>query len=184
MSRQARTRFAKRRVYFAPAIPKTYHQRQQDVYVAMSQVLHVTIARCGSSNSTHSGLRCGCCGGYHNGSDAPCRWHRRHQSPRRQWQCRRGAGRAGAPKGNGCSRHTQYRGSGLALPHHKPAGDCLASGDSDNETDEFTLDAAAVVAEEAVERKEARRVKPWLSELDGYRSGRSWRGTGWGGGRC
>jgi hypothetical protein len=32
--------------------------------------------------------------------------------------------------------------------------------------DEFTLDAAAVVAEEAVERKEARRVKPWLSELD------------------
>jgi hypothetical protein len=32
--------------------------------------------------------------------------------------------------------------------------------------DEFKLDAAAVVAEEAVERKEARRVKPWLSELD------------------
>ena len=61
---------------------------------------------------------------------------------------------------------TQYRGSGLAPPHHKPAGDCLASGDSDDETDEFTLDAAAVVAEEAVERKEARRVKPWLSELD------------------
>ena len=58
------------------------------------------------------------------------------------------------------------RGSGLAPPHHKPAGDCLASGDSDDETDEFTLDAAAVVAEEAVERKEARRVKPWLSELD------------------
>jgi hypothetical protein len=28
------------------------------------------------------------------------------------------------------------------------------------------VDAAAVVAEEAVERKEARRVKPWLSELD------------------
>jgi hypothetical protein len=28
------------------------------------------------------------------------------------------------------------------------------------------LDAAAVVAEEALERKEARRVKPWLSELD------------------
>ena len=50
--------------------------------------------------------------------------------------------------------------------YHKPAGDCLASGDSDDETDEFTLDAAAVVAEEAVERKEARRVKPWLSELD------------------
>ena len=56
--------------------------------------------------------------------------------------------------------------SGLAPPHHKPAGDCLASGDSDDETDEFTLDAAAVVAEEAVERKEARRVKPWLSELE------------------
>jgi hypothetical protein len=36
----------------------------------------------------------------------------------------------------------------------------------DDETDELTLDAAAVVAEEAVERKEARRVKPWLSELD------------------
>jgi hypothetical protein len=50
--------------------------------------------------------------------------------------------------------------------HHKPAGGCLASGDSDEETDEFTLDAAAVVAEETVERKEARRVKPWLSELD------------------
>jgi hypothetical protein len=47
----------------------------------------------------------------------------------------------------------------------RPAGDCLASGDSDDETDEFALDAAAVVAEEAVERKEARRVKPWLSEL-------------------
>ena len=61
---------------------------------------------------------------------------------------------------------TQYRGSGLAPPHHKPTGDCLASGDSDDGTDEFTLDAAAVVAEEAVERKEARRVKPWLSELD------------------
>jgi hypothetical protein len=28
------------------------------------------------------------------------------------------------------------------------------------------LDAAAVVAEEAVERKEVWRVKPWLSELD------------------
>jgi hypothetical protein len=28
------------------------------------------------------------------------------------------------------------------------------------------LDAAAVVAEGAEERKEARRVKPWLSELD------------------
>jgi hypothetical protein len=46
-----------------------------------------------------------------------------------------------------------------------PAGDCLASGDSDDETDEFTLDAAVVVAEVALERKEARRVKPWLSEL-------------------
>jgi hypothetical protein len=31
--------------------------------------------------------------------------------------------------------------------------------------DEFKLDAAAVAAEEAVERKEARHVKPWLSEL-------------------
>ena len=82
------------------------HRRQQGVYVAMSQVPRVTIARCGNSNSTHSGLRCGCCGGYHNGSDAHCRWHRRHQSPRRQWQCRRGAGRAGAPKGNGCSQHS------------------------------------------------------------------------------
>ena len=40
----------------------------------------------------------------------------------------------------------------------------MASGDSDDETDEFTLDAAAVVAEEAVGRKEARRVKPRLSE--------------------
>jgi hypothetical protein len=59
----------------------------------------------------------------------------------------------------------------------------LASGDSDDEADEFALDAAAVVAEEAVERKEARRVKPWLSELDVPGSGRSWRGrgTGWGG---
>jgi hypothetical protein len=28
------------------------------------------------------------------------------------------------------------------------------------------LDAAVVVAEEALERKEARRIKPWLSELD------------------
>jgi hypothetical protein len=49
---------------------------------------------------------------------------------------------------------TQTGGPGLAPPHHKPAGDCLASGDSDDETDELTLDAAAVVAEEAVERKE------------------------------
>jgi hypothetical protein len=32
---------------------------------------------------------------------------------------------------------TQYRGSSLAPPHHKPAGGCLASGDSDDETDEF-----------------------------------------------
>jgi hypothetical protein len=52
---------------------------------------------------------------------------------------------------------TQYRGSGLAPPHHKPAGGCLTSGDSDDETDQSKLDAAAVVAEEAVERKEARR---------------------------
>jgi hypothetical protein len=57
---------------------------------------------------------------------------------------------------------------------HKPAGDCLASGDhtqdggdGDDETDghfapdsdEFKLDAAAVAAEEAAERKEARREK-------------------------
>jgi hypothetical protein len=56
--------------------------------------------------------------------------------------------------------------TGLAPPHHQPAGDCLASGGSGDETDERALDAAAVVAEEAVERKEARRVKPWLSELD------------------
>jgi hypothetical protein len=35
------------------------------------------------------------------------------------------------------------------------------------EADEFALGAAVVVAEEAVERrKEVRRVKPWLSELD------------------
>jgi hypothetical protein len=52
---------------------------------------------------------------------------------------------------------TQYRGSGLAPPHHKPAGDCLASGDSDDETetDEFTLDAAA-----------ARHVNPKISPVD------------------
>jgi hypothetical protein len=52
-----------------------------------------------------------------------------------------------------------------------------------HETDEFTLDAAAVVAEEAVEQKEARRVKPWLSELD-VPEWQELRGTGWGGGRC
>jgi hypothetical protein len=52
--------------------------------------------------------------------------------------------------------------------HHKPAGgcpgDCLASGDhtqqddgdGDDESYEFKLDVAAVAAEEAVERKEAR----------------------------
>jgi hypothetical protein len=34
------------------------------------------------------------------------------------------------------------------------------------DSDEFKMDAAAVAAEEAVERKEARRVKPWLGELD------------------
>jgi hypothetical protein len=53
--------------------------------------------------------------------------------------------------------------------HH--THDC---GDGDGETDghfvpdseEFKLDAAAVAAEEAVERKEARCAKPWLSELD------------------
>jgi hypothetical protein len=54
----------------------------------------------------------------------------------------------------------------------------MATGDGDDKTDELKLDAAAVVAEEAVERKGAQRVRPWL------RSGRSWRGTGWGGGRC
>jgi hypothetical protein len=53
---------------------------------------------------------------------------------------------------------------------HKPAGDCLASGDhtqdggdDDDEAVEFKLDAAAVVAEEAVERREARHVSPWRS---------------------
>ena len=48
----------------------------------------------------------------------------------------------------------------------------------------WTLDAAAVVAEEAVERKDARRVKPWLSELDVP----EWQELAgdrlWGGGRC
>jgi hypothetical protein len=39
-------------------------------------------------------------------------------------------------------------------------------GDGDDETDEFKLYAAAVIVEEAVERKEALRVKLWLSELD------------------
>jgi hypothetical protein len=34
------------------------------------------------------------------------------------------------------------------------------------DSDEFKFDAAAVAAEEAVERKEAQRVKPWLSEFD------------------
>jgi hypothetical protein len=37
-------------------------------------------------------------------------------------------------------------------------------GDGDDETDKFKLDTSAVAAEEAVEHKEARRVKPWLSE--------------------
>jgi hypothetical protein len=50
-------------------------------------------------------------------------------------------------------------------------------GDGDDETDEFKLDAAAAAAEEAVERKEVRRVKPWLSWT--CWSGRSWQGTGW-----
>jgi hypothetical protein len=54
--------------------------------------------------------------------------------------------------------------------------------DSDDETDEFNLDAAAVIAEEAVERKEAQRARPWLSWT--CRSGRIWRGTGWSGGNC
>jgi hypothetical protein len=61
------------------------HQSQQVVDVAKSQVPRVAIARYDNSNSTHSGLRCGCCGGCHNGSDVHCRWHRRHQSTRRQW---------------------------------------------------------------------------------------------------
>jgi hypothetical protein len=80
-----------------------------------------------STAPTDSGLRCGCCGGYHNGSDAHCRWHRRHQSPRRQWQYRRGASRAGAPKrlpnGNGCSQHSTEESSepAAALPL-SPAG--------------------------------------------------------------
>jgi hypothetical protein len=76
---------------------------------------------------------------------------------------------------------------------HKPAGGCLASGDhtqdggdGGDETAEFKLDAAAVVAEEAVERKEVRHAKPWLSECRvsselgagraGARSGRGGRG--------
>jgi hypothetical protein len=55
---------------------------------------------------------------------------------------------------------------------HKPAGDCLASGDhtqdgsdGDDETDEFKLDTAAEAAA-AVAAEDARRVKPWLTELD------------------
>jgi hypothetical protein len=141
------------------------HRRQQGAYVAISQVQRVTTARCGNSNSTH--MR------------PPLRVLRR--LPQRQRrplpvappppmptppvavQTRRQSSRS--TKGQRLLP-TQYRGSGLAPPHHKPAGDCLASGDSDDETDEFTLDAAAVVAEEALERKEGRRVKPWLSELD------------------
>jgi hypothetical protein len=54
----------------------------------------------------------------------------------------------------------------LAPPHHKPAGDCLASGDSDDETDEFTLDAAVVVAEEVLERKEGGAAYKTVAELD------------------
>jgi hypothetical protein len=42
------------------------------------------------------------------------------------------------------------------------SGDHPQDGDGDDETDEFKVDAAAVVAEEAVERREARRVKSWL----------------------
>jgi hypothetical protein len=34
------------------------------------------------------------------------------------------------------------------------------------DSDELELDAAAVAAEEAVERKETRHVRPWLSGLD------------------
>jgi hypothetical protein len=39
-------------------------------------------------------------------------------------------------------RSTQHRGPGLAPPHHKPAasrGACLASGDSDDVTDELKI---------------------------------------------
>jgi hypothetical protein len=57
----------------------------------------------------------------------------------------------------------------LAPPHHKPAGDCLASGDSDDETDELTLDAAVstvVVAEEVLERKEGGAAYKTVAELD------------------
>jgi hypothetical protein len=126
------------------------HRRQQGVYVAMSQVLHVTIARCGSSNSTHSGLRCGCCSGYRNGNDAHCRWHRRHQSPCHQWQSRRGANRVGAPKCNDCSQHSTEDRADRALLRHRAGrqeavttnqqpGNCLASGDGDDETNEFTF---------------------------------------------
>jgi hypothetical protein len=38
------------------------------------------------------------------------------------------------------------------------------------------LDAAPVVVDEAVEPKDARRVRPWLSELD-VPDWRSWRGV-------
>jgi hypothetical protein len=88
---------------------------------------------------------------------------------------------------------TQHSGSSLTSPqirptgscYHKPAEGCLASedhtqdgGNGDGETDEFKLDAAGVAAEEAVERKEARRVRPWLSEWQELAAGQ----LGWGGG--
>jgi hypothetical protein len=67
----------------------------------------------------HSGLRCKCCGSCHSGSGAHCRWYHRHQSPRRQWQCRRDVNRAGAPKYNDCSQHnTEDR----ALLRHRAPG--------------------------------------------------------------
>jgi hypothetical protein len=58
-----------------------------------------------------------------------------------------------------CSPAHPLSNSSLGHPHKSP------------ETDEFTLDAAAVVAEEAVERKEARRVKPWLRGAGGGPAG-------------
>jgi hypothetical protein len=66
------------------------------------------------------------------------------------------------PKGSGCSQRSTTEDRALrAPPHHKSAGDCLASGDSDDETDEFMLDAVITQAGAAVLRRWSQSAEVW-----------------------
>jgi hypothetical protein len=116
-----------------------------------------------SNHSNHSGLRrCGCYGGFLNGSDH-YKLHHHHQDhrllPHRHTPRGSDAVAAHVDASRRRPRSTRPVAAAAAAEYTTPSG----PGRCDD--GEFTLDSAEVAEEAAVERKEVRRVKPLLSEL-------------------